>query len=232
MSTKKVGVKKIFTVIMKRQRCHVYSKGVVIDIQTNGNGLDETNFWQPYAEHLMPLPCPNYPINITMCMFDNYKVFTQKTWIIKGATRFDPWVAENVVSASVEECNEKGHDFFKVVQEMKQMMHHTPHCIVCHNIVYHMDQIFYKFFENHTNSEEFLFFTKCPTFCTMVNAYTKSSSMVHPLAYYHPRFRQWFGPSMESLAKYLGVPFELLLAHSSTYRVSVTYKCYLKIVSN
>jgi hypothetical protein len=74
------------------------------------------------------------------------------------------------------------------------------------------------------------FFESCPTFCTMVNEYTKKIKNPRPMAYYYHKIDKWIGPKLKDLALFLNVEYDEALAHSSEYDVDVTYKCYVKLI--
>ena len=216
---------------MKRKeiREHIFTQGVVIDFETNGNGVDKNKNYRPYAEDLMPLPRPNYPIELTAYKFTKDGVIDRKTWLIRGATRLDPWVLQNVPEASIEKYN-KGKTFVQVATELKKMMNHEPLCIVGHNVEYDHNQVLLSIEFEDDGAELARFFKSCPTFCTMVNEYTKKMKNPRPLAYFHHKLGKWMGPSLKNLALFLKVEYEDSRAHSSDYDVDVTYKCYMQMI--
>jgi DNA polymerase III epsilon subunit-like protein len=214
----------------KESKPSVFKQGVVIDFETNGNGVDKNKSYRPYAEELMPLPRPNYPIELTALIFTEDGVIDRKTWLIRGATRLDPWVIQNVPGANIQKYD-KGQTFVQVASELKKMMK-EPLCIIGHNVDYDYKDVLLTVELEEDGAELAKFFKACPTFCTMVNEYTKKMKNPRPLAYYYSKLNKWMGPSLKNLAVFLQVDYDDASAHSSEYDVDVTYNCYIKMIGS
>ena len=207
---------------------------VVIDFETNGNGVNKKNDWKPYDESEMPLPRPNYPIELSACLFDDDgNIHATHTWIIKGATRLDPWVLEHVPNASIENCNTNGLTFVETLKQLKSFMNDECMTIIGHNIEYDYKDVLMTVDKEEEDSTELIdFFGECPTFCTCVNDFTLKAKNPRPMAYYYYKIQKWIGPRLGQLAQFLKVEYDDEKAHSSAYDVDITYQCYLKIANH
>jgi|TARA_B110000046_G_scaffold182183_1_gene215661 DNA polymerase III epsilon subunit-like protein len=212
---------------------------IVIDFETNGIGVDKKNKYKPYPPDQMPLPRPNYPVELafTVINADGIVVQSESSIIIRGATRLDPFVLENCPHLSVERCDAEGIDF---MQAMEILANAAKGCtIVAHNMQYDWHDVIVCTMAERKRLDDvipkvggsapkccfehfgYLDLQKCPRFCTCVNAITKKDKS----AYYYKRIGRWIGPSLQNLALKYNVSYDTSQAHMASYDVSVTLDC-------
>lgn len=202
---------------------------LVFDFETTGLGKDAKNGYKPYSATQSPLPRENFPIELSYSVIDEHGVVidSAESILIRGATRFDPFVVENCAHLSVEQCDREGVEFAEALHRLAEA---SDGCtLVAHNIKYDWDEVIVATVHEQGTSDnaDFKKLQACPRFCTCINELTKANKS----AYYYQKIKTWIGPRLEALAASHGVEYDSKLAHKASYDVEVTVACLCKIMN-
>ena len=200
---------------------------LVFDFETNGNGVDNKNNYKSYEDEEMPLPIPNFPIQISASLVnDNGNKEEVYTTFIKGSQRMDPWVKTHIPHITVEKCESEGITFGTMLKHLADMCSRKPTILVAHNIFYDWNVLINTY--NHLkirDSKSLNILINCQKFCTMYNWFTTQNKVGLKHAYYWKSKRIYIGPSLKTLATFFGITFDETKAHDASYDTEITTKC-------
>ena len=197
---------------------------LVIDFETTGIGKDAQNGYKPYSEALMPLPRPNYPVQLACELLDaSGNVVQAKQMLIEGATRLDPWVQRNCPQLSVKDCEREGIGFADAIKVLADVVGDHACTMVAHNIQYDWKEVMLYTARdmNLEHTPSFQKLTSLPQYCTCINDEHKRAKT----AYYLRKLKKWIGPKLSALAKQCNVAYDETAAHDAAYDVRVTSEC-------
>jgi len=198
----------------------------VFDFETTGIGKDADR--RPYNDERIPSPRPNFPIELSVRVItqEGVEVASYHT-LIRGATRFDPWVRTHCPHLTVERCERDGCSFKEALETFARLIVPGKTTIVAHNIKYDWDEVI----EQTANemglheSDAYRKLVACPQFDTMVNEFTKNNAVNGKKTFFFTRIQKWIGPKLSDLALHLKVPYDETKAHDATYDTQVTAQC-------
>lgn len=194
-------------------------KYLVFDFETNGINKDAANGYKPYSEAEKALPRENYPVELSYSVLDETGVVTksEESILIRGATRFNPWVIQNCPHLDVDKCSKEGVEFSEALRRLAVAAEGCT--LVAHNIEYDWCDVILA---TADEKDPYLLKLKsCPQFCTCINPTTKANKS----AYFFKKIGKWIGPSLEKLAALYKVKYEPTLAHKASYDVAIVVKC-------
>jgi DNA polymerase III alpha subunit (gram-positive type) len=201
---------------------------LVFDFETTGLGKDSKNGYKPYSATQSPLPRANFPVELSYSVVDEHGVVidSAESILIRGATRFDPFVVENCAHLSVEQCDREGVEFAEALHRLAEAADGCT--LVAHNIQYDWDEVIVATVleQGTSDNADFKKLQACPRFCTCINDLNKANKS----AYYYQKIGKWIGPRLEALATTHGVDYDSKLAHKASYDVEVTVGCLCKIM--
>ena len=202
-------------------------KYLVFDFETTGVGKDANNGYRPYSPESLPLPRPNFPVELAYTVVDDKGVVveTSESILISGAQRLDPFVLENCPDLSIRACERDGIEF---AEALRRLAHAANGCtLVAHNIDYDWNEVIVATVreQNLEGLDAFLTLQTCPRLCTCINKYTKANKT----AYYFKKIGKWIGPKLSALAAAHDVAYDTKRAHTAVYDVAVTVACLDKI---
>lgn len=194
-------------------------KYLVFDFETNGINKDAANGYKPYSEAEMALPRENYPVELSYSVLDETGVVTEseESILIRGATRFNPWVIKNCPHLDVDKCNAEGVEFSEALRRLALAAEGCT--LVAHNIDYDWNDVIVATADK--KNPDFLKLKSCTRFCTCINPTTKANKS----SYFFKKIGKWIGPSLEKLAAMYTVAYEPTLAHKASYDVAVVVEC-------
>ena len=139
---------------------------VCLDFETTGFSKPGT------SSHEWPLPCANYPIQLSIDVVEDGEVTHLYDTLIKGARQFCPWVKEKVPIVITDLVN--GCTLQEVVDDVAALLQDGD-TIVAHNIQYDLELVLAKACKRRDIGGPALErIMAAPRFCTMRCAYTKS----------------------------------------------------------
>lgn len=200
-------------------------KYLVFDFETNGINKDSLNNYKPYTKTERPLPRENFPVELSYAVLNEQGVVieSEKSILIRGATRFAPFVMKNCPHLNVEKCNKEGVDFSEALRRLALVADGCT--LVAHNIQYDWNDVIVVTAEKE--NPDFLKLKSCPQFCTCINTTTKANKS----AYFYKKIGKWIGPSLEKLANLYKVQYDAKLAHQASYDVGIVAECLRKMKS-
>tara|TARA_B110000046_G_scaffold36431_1_gene39844 strand:+ start:2292 stop:2975 length:684 start_codon:yes stop_codon:yes gene_type:complete len=205
---------------------------LVFDFETTGVGTDSSQNYRPHGENLKPLPRANYPVELAAQIVefkDGQSMSVEEIplrLIVKGATRFDPWVEKNCSHLSVQTCDTIGVEFEELLRLMAKMVNEQT-ILISHNIHYDWDMVLKETAKEKglLNDKNFLTLAACRQMCTCVNIGHESEGR----AYFYHRIGKWIGPKLSALAERHQVTFDADCAHNAMYDVNIVCECLKKM---
>jgi DNA polymerase III alpha subunit (gram-positive type) len=197
-------------------------KYLVFDFETTGVNSDKKRGYKPYPASEQPLPRENYPVELSYTVLDERGdiIESVESVLIRGATRFSPFVLENCKHLDVDKCDSEGVEF---TEALRRLACAADGCtLVAHNIQYDWDVIVAT---AKADNADFLTLKACPQFCTCINPQTKANKS----SYFHKKIGKWIGPTLEKLAGTHGVKYDPVSAHKASYDVAIVVECLRKI---
>ncbi len=194
---------------------------LIFDFETNGSGVNNNDNYNPYDCDKMPLPIPNFPIQISAILINSDGKHEETyTTFIKGAIRMDPWVKEHISHITVERCENEGVTFENMVNYLNDMCSRKETILVAHNIYYDWNVLINtcKYFNFQINTT----LLNCKQICTMYNTYTLNNKIGLKYAYYWKSKKIYIGPSLKTLAKFFNIDFDENNAHDAAYDAEIT----------
>jgi len=198
-------------------------KYLVFDFETTGLNKDPANGYKPYAAEDAPLPRENFPVELSYTVLDEQGLVieSEESILIRGATRFDPWVLNNCSHLDVDKCNKEGVEFSEALRRLALAADGCT--LVAHNMQYDWTDVIVATADKE--NPDFLKLKSCPQFCTCINPTTTANKS----AYFFKKIGKWIGPSLEKLAALYKVKYEPALAHKASYDVAIVVECLRKM---
>ena len=150
--------------------------------------------------------------------------------LVRGATRMDPWVREHCPGLTPERCTAEGVPFPDAVARLAHLVRlgggPGRAVLVAHCMQYDWQDVLVPTAGEHGlgGSADMQVLSACHRHCTCVNGVTRADGR----AYWHSRIGRWIGPTLEALARSLGVPYDRAAAHDASYDVDVATACVLR----
>ena len=139
---------------------------VCLDFETNGFPTKNAHCkdW--------PLPFSSFPIQVSVDIVEDGVTWHEYDSLIKGATRFAPWVREHV-PVSLSGIWIEGRELCDVLVDLANLLHEGD-TIVAHNVSFDLDTVLGRATERlGIDTPELRRILAAPRFCTMRCAYAR-----------------------------------------------------------
>ena len=139
---------------------------VCLDFETNGFPTKNA-----YCKD-WPLPFSSYPIQVSVDITEDGVTWHEYDSLIKGATRFAPWVREHV-PVSLSGIWIEGKELSDVIADLANLLQEGD-TIVAHNVSFDLDTVLGRATERlGIDTPELRRILAAPRFCTMRCAYAR-----------------------------------------------------------